>query len=229
MGQNDFNALSILREVPFALVDIYANNRMNQAKNLNILYSVSCSTRLFALYLLLWCNQQTKGWKLKQLLVQRDRDYKERNLTKTSTSFCSPKVLPGVMNSRAAWTVAAPKEWKLKILKFVSVFKAVGGTVWTKGTWHYEGQFVQQQVHISRTWAQFEIGFLEGVHPHNNISKIGPTVWFSEVDSWAQFAQFAHRLTGLVSLRRFVSALLFIMENHLIEITASHHIHYLHS
>lgn len=121
MGQNDFNALSILREVPFALVDIYANNRMNQAKNLNILYSVSCSTRLFALYLLLWCNQQTKGWKLKQLLVQRDRDYKERNLTKTSTLFCSPKVLPGVMNSRAAWTVAAPKEWKLKILKFVSV------------------------------------------------------------------------------------------------------------
>ena len=43
MGKNDFNALSILREVQFALVDIYANNRMNQAKNLNILYSVSCS------------------------------------------------------------------------------------------------------------------------------------------------------------------------------------------
>ena len=115
--------------------------------------------------------QRGESWSssnLKQLLVQRDRDYKERNLTKTSTLFCSPKVLPGVMNSRAAWTVAAPKEWKLKILKFVSVFKAVGGTVWTKGTWHYEGQFVQQQVHISRTWAQLEIGFQEGVHPHNN-------------------------------------------------------------
>ena len=68
--------------------------------------------------------QRGESWSssnLKQLLVQRDRDYKERNLTKTSTLFCSPKVLPGVMNSRAAWTVAAPKEWKLKILKFVSV------------------------------------------------------------------------------------------------------------
>ena len=65
-------------------------------------------------------------------------------------------VLPGVMNSRAAWTVAAP----IKVTRMKIGFKAGGWEVWTCTTWHYEGQFVQQQVHISRTWDHFKIGCL---------------------------------------------------------------------
>ena len=68
MGQNDFNALSILREVPFALVDIYANNRMNQAKNLNILYSVSLLNAIVCIVFVVMVQPANKGVKVEAAL-----------------------------------------------------------------------------------------------------------------------------------------------------------------
>ena len=122
MKQNDFNALFILREVPFALVDIYVNNPINQPKiehfsgsPFQIIYHAQrhclhcdcCSGAT---------NQQTnkpRGGSRSSSKLSTAGAKRMRLQTKKPRSpklLRSSNVLPGVMNSKAACTVAAPKE-----------------------------------------------------------------------------------------------------------------------